>query len=212
MVIQSFVFNQNSTNCYVIYDELTREGLIVDCGCNNLEDFCRLKKYISDNSIQLKYNFCTHLHFDHVFGNELVLTEYEILPIASVLDKDILEWNKMCSMFVCEDDLSKRLLRFNMYNWYNDEYDNLIIGENFFKIIHTPGHTQGSLTLYGVEKNVVVSGDVIFENGIGRTDFEGGDSSTLEKSLSCLRDLPSSTLCLPGHGKCFRLSNNSYLY
>ena len=69
-----------------------------------------------------------------------------------------------------------------------------------FRVIHSPGHTPGSICLYNEEEGILFSGDTIFKNGYGRTDFPGGDQQTLFNSIRKLLQLPDETMVLPGHG------------
>src|SRR5574344_453517 len=98
MRIKSFIFNFNNVNTYLLYDD-NHEGMLIDCGCSTSEEFNRLRTFITDENIQLKYNICTHLHFDHVFGNQYVYEEYGIKPYANINELDIIDWNLMKSMF-----------------------------------------------------------------------------------------------------------------
>jgi glyoxylase-like metal-dependent hydrolase (beta-lactamase superfamily II) len=82
-----------------------------------------------------------------------------------------------------------------------------MIGNNVFSVISTPGHSPGSISFHCELKKIIFCGDVLFKNGQGRTDFDGGDSSTLKYSIEYILNLDKDTLVLPGHYQPFRVKN-----
>lgn len=207
MVIQSFVFNKNQVNTYIVSDAITKETMIIDCGCTSDEEFNNIDRYVDENHLSIKYSICTHLHFDHMFGINYIYDKFLINTIACNLDIDILEWNKLCSVFMELSDKEKELLSTNHIIWIKEPFENLTIGDNIFSIILTPGHSPGSLSLYCESKKIVFSGDVLFRIGQGRTDFDGGDSLHLLESIKYLLNLNEDTLILPGHYQSFRVKD-----
>lgn len=207
MKIKSFVFNSNQTNTYIISDEVSHKATIVDCGCNSEYDFNRIIKYVDDEKLHIQRSVCTHLHFDHIWGLSFVYSKYGIETMASKLDEYNLDWNRMCSVFMDIGDNEKALLDFKSFIWIENLETEFYIGDNRLSILKTPGHSLGSVSYYCDNKGVLFSGDVLFENGYGRTDFEGGDSKTLEHSIHSLLDLPEEVIVFPGHGKSFKVSD-----
>ena len=207
MIIQSFVFNRNQVNTYIVSDEITKETIIIDCGCTSQEEFNKIVSYVDDNQLSIKYSFCTHLHFDHIFGINFIYETYHIMTYACRLDLELLEWNKLCSVFMGLNADEKNLLATNYIQWIEKSFDKFQLGNNGFTIISTPGHSPGSISLYCETKKVIFCGDVLFINGQGRTDFDGGDSSDLVKSIDLIQNLDKETLVLPGHYQPFRIKN-----
>ena len=207
MIIQSFVFNKNQVNTYIVSDEITKETLIIDCGCTSQEDFNKIVSYVNENKLSLKYSFCTHLHFDHMFGINYIYDKYHIMTKACILDYDLLEWNKLCCVLMGLSNEEKELLSTEHIQWIEEPYEKLMIGNNVFSVISTPGHSPGSISFHCESKKVIFCGDVLFKNGQGRTDFDGGDSSTLKHSIEYILNLGKETLVLPGHYQLFRVKN-----
>lgn len=207
MHIKSFVFNSNNVNTYIISDELSKDAIVIDCGCSSQEEAYKLSDYVENEALHIKSHICTHLHFDHVFGASLIATTYGVLTYACKLDEDILEWNKMCSIFMGFSKEERSLLDFSDYRWLNSPYSPITLGNYKFDVLHTPGHSPGSLSFYCKEKNVLFCGDVIFKNGFGRTDFEGGSKEQLNNSILQLSSLPSQTMVFPGHYEPFRIKD-----
>ena len=83
--VQSFEVNYFSENTYIVYDE-TKEGVIIDCGCMNKEEQQLISRFVSEQQLTLKRYLCTHLHLDHIFGNQFVWKQYGLKPEASKAD------------------------------------------------------------------------------------------------------------------------------
>ena len=148
MVIQSFVFNKNQVNTYIVSDEKTKEAMIIDCGCTSQEEFNKIVSYVDENQLSVKYSFCTHLHFDHMFGVNFICETYHLMTYACRLDIGLLEWNKLCSVFMELDEKEKSLLSANCFQWIERPFEKFLIGDNLFTIISTHGHSSGSISLY----------------------------------------------------------------
>ncbi len=207
MVIQSFVFNKNQVNTYIVSDEITKETMIIDCGCTSKEEFNKIVSYVFENRLIIKYSICTHLHFDHMFGINYIYNNYHIMTKACIQDIDLLEWNNLCSVLMGLSNEEKELLSTEHIQWIEEPYEKLMIGNNVFSIISTPGHSPGSISLHCEPKKVIFSGDVLFINGLGRTDFDGGDFSALKQSIEYILNLDKDTLVLPGHYQPFRIKD-----
>ena len=205
MVIQSFVFNKNQVNTYIVSDEVTKEAMIIDCGCTSNEEFNKIVRYVVDNHFIIKYSICTHLHFDHMFGINYIYDKFNIKTKACILDTDLLEWNKLCSVFMGLSNEEKELLSTNHIQWIEEPYEKMMIGDNVFSVISTPGHSPGSISLHCEPKKVIFCGDVLFINGQGRTDFDGGNVADLRESIKYLLNLNEDVLVFPGHYQPFRI-------
>lgn len=205
MIIQSFVFNKNQVNTYIVSDEITKETIIIDCGCTSHDEFNKIVRYVDENHLNIKYSICTHLHFDHMFGINYLYDKFLINTIACNLDIDMLEWNKLCSVFMELSDQEKELLSTNHIIWIKEPFENLTIGDNIFTIILTPGHSPGSISLYCETKMIVFCGDVLFRSGQGRTDFDGGNTLQLMESIKYLLSLNEEALILSGHYQPFKV-------
>lgn len=195
--IHSFVFNPFSENTYIIYDE-NGECIIIDPGCSTPGEEDQLFGFIDLHQLKPILAINTHGHVDHIVGNAAVKQRYGI-KIAAHADvkKDFVRAKRQAPYFGVEwkngDDLPDIFL----------EDDEVIpIGNSTLEVLCTPGHAQGSISLYAVMEGWVFTGDALFCRSIGRTDFPGGDYQLLCESIrSRLFTLPNDTTVLSGHGE-----------
>ncbi len=166
------------TNCYIISDEATNEGLVIDPGFDP-------EKVISEiGNLSIKAIVLTHGHYDHV-TSAFELKEKVNAPVMINKDDEAM-------MSYSTQKRADRLL--------NDK-DKLDIGNLSFVIIHTPGHSQGSFCLYNEKEKALFSGDTLFAGDYGRTDLPGSSPPDMENSLKKLLRLPPETEVYPGHGR-----------
>ena len=190
MIIKTFPLGMIRANAYLAIDEKTKEAIVIDIG----GDFSVIKKELEDQKAKLKYIFNTHGHFDHIFG-EHEAQKYTDSPVfINEYDKVLAEnLPKQLEMFGFVDNMQAPT---NLKTFKDG--DIFKIGEIEIKVIHTPGHTPGSVCFL-VENNLF-SGDTLFYSSIGRTDFEGGSFSQISDSIkNKLFTLPEETVVFPGH-------------
>ena len=195
MKIQRFVFNMVETNCYVVWDE-TGEAVIIDAGCSTLQEKEELKDFIEEQHLIVKHCLNTHLHFDHVMGNPFVEDTFGCKTEAG--DGDI-HWltdiKRRASLFGIRYDEEPRPLGRVL-----NEGDTVTFGHHSIEVIHVPGHSPGSMAYYIPNEKALFSGDALFCESIGRTDFPDGDSEALQHAiLTKLFTLPADTVVYPGH-------------
>lgn len=196
LTIKKFTFNPLAENSYVIFDE-EKNCAIIDPGCSDAGERTVLENFINENKLTPVLFLNTHCHFDHVFGNNFVFEKWKLPLHFHQDDKHFLakasEYAGIWG-FTCEN--------FSGDFVFIDEKKELKIGNETLKIFHTPGHSQGSVSFYNTENNFVISGDVLFNNSIGRTDLPGGDFDTLMHSIKTkLFTLPDETIVYCGHGE-----------
>ncbi|MDR1259781.1 MAG: MBL fold metallo-hydrolase [Endomicrobium sp.] len=188
-------------NCYVIYDSESLRAVIIDPG----EDGTKIIREIEVNCLKPELVVNTHGHYDHVFSNNQVCSEFNV-PLA--IHKNDIEMlasiYKSPSLSVCIFKEPEILLKDNC---------ELKLSFTTFRTMHTPGHTKGSVCL--LFDNFLITGDTLFAGTIGRTDLNGGNYEEIMDSISRLKKLDSCLTILPGHGSCTTLANeirhNSYL-
>lgn len=198
MNVRCFEFNFLPVNTYVVWDE-NLQAAIIDPGCYYEGESDALAQFISDNRLQVRYLLNTHLHFDHVMGNTFVEETYGVKAHASNLDNDwIINMSKKMAAFgIRYDGHVNPVEQQNVLH----EGDKVDIGSITFEIFHIPGHSPGSIVFYNRQQNTVFTGDVMFQSGIGRTDFLDGDGPALIRGIKeKLLTLPDSTIVYPGHG------------
>ncbi|MDR0749999.1 MAG: MBL fold metallo-hydrolase [Tannerellaceae bacterium] len=196
ITVKSFEFNYFSVNTYVLHDE-TGEAVLIDCGCFRKEEELALSNYIIDNNLTLKHLLCTHLHLDHVFGNEFANRVYGLKPQAHKADADALPpAQKQARLFGLQDRIQN--IPVEKYIVGNET---IKFGDSELTAILVPGHSPGSLAFYNKKNGFAVTGDVIFKGSIGRTDLWGGNQEVL---IAAIKDkilsLPDETILYPGHG------------
>lgn len=197
MKIKIFEFNPIAVNTYVLYDK-TGECVIVDPACFYPNEQQALAKFINDKKLVVKHILNTHLHFDHVFGVNFVEKQFGVKMQAHKADEFLLEtMNEQLAMFgfTPNGDYVPTVGK------YIDENDTIEFGNQKLSIMHVPGHSPGSIVFYNKEQNVAVSGDVLFNGSIGRTDLPQGNHHQLIDGIkSKLLVLPPNTVVYPGHG------------
>ena len=195
--LHKFVFSPFSENTIVLWDEESKEAAIVDPGCAEIYEEEELDQFISENDLEVKYMINTHCHIDHVFGNAFVIEKYDPIFLAPEEDLPLLQKAvEQGKMFGVDVKLSPNP------DIFITESLKIELGSSSPKFIFTPGHTPGEYCIYFPEEEFCITGDVLFFEGIGRTDLWGGDYDTLINSiLTKLYVLPAETTIYPGHGE-----------
>lgn len=189
MIIKSLVVGQLEENCFIIGDKRTKKAIVIDPG----DEPDRIMELIRDNSLDVRYIICTHAHFDHVgavtdikkeTGARIVVHNDELELYHGARDQAIFWGYELDSL--PEPDMMVK------------DGDEIKVGSLVFKVLHTPGHSPGSICLLG--EGIVITGDTLFAGSVGRTDFYGGDTDKLRNSFERLMLLPPETRVLAGHG------------
>lgn len=197
MKISAFTFNPFGVMTYVLWDPETLEAAVVDPGMTNEQECDKIDEFINKHNLKIKYLINTHMHLDHIFGDKHIEQQYGVGVSASSSDARL------------GRSISQQAARFGMrinaspveISHQLHDGDTLTIGNETLKVIEVPGHSQGSIALYCPESGFLISGDTLFNRGVGRTDLEGGDSTALSNSIrNKLFKLPDNTLVCPGHG------------
>lgn len=191
MTVKQFLAGPIGTNCYLLINEKTKEAVIVDPA--SCPDY--MMNYIKTEEIKLKAVLLTHAHFDHIMGIDDVLNKYGKMPVyVHEADKPMLE-----------DPQQNMTMSFGFPYAYKgaqavqDGQVLSLIGYEI-KVLHTPGHTPGGCCYYIASEHVLISGDTLFQQSIGRTDFPGGSMSDLVRAVKeKLMILPEDTVVYPGH-------------
>lgn len=165
------------TNCYFLISK--REMTIVDPG----DEPFKIIKEIKSTEVKPKFIINTHYHPDHTLANKEIKKEFKAVKIL-IHEKEKYFLDFKADVFLKENDEIK-------------------IGNESLKVIHTPGHSQGSICLLG--QGFILTGDTLFKDGYGRTDFKGSSQNELEESLRKLSKIIKPKMMIyPGHGEIFR--------
>lgn len=196
MEIKKFVFNLFQENTFVIWDKDSMEAAIVDPGCYTENEKEQLKDFISSNNLKVKYLINTHCHIDHLLGNAFVQKEYKPDYLIHEADLFLIDVQyEHCKNYGLE------LEHFEKPNLTINKDSKLKLGSLEIDLLFTPGHSPGEICLYHKESKNCITGDVLFKEGIGRTDLWGGEYFTLMESIQdVLFNLPDDTIIYPGHG------------
>jgi hydroxyacylglutathione hydrolase len=193
MILESFPVGPLRCNCTILGDEVTHEAMVVDPGDNIPEILSRLEKH----GLTLRQIVITHAHIDHVGGaaqlrkatGAPVLLNQRDLELLGAMEMQA-GWLGVPTPEVVAPDASAE--------------DGLTVGLSTLPavILHTPGHTPGSICLHFPEAQLLLAGDTLFAGSIGRTDLPGGDGRQILRSLrDRLLVLPDATRVVPGHGQ-----------
>ena len=195
LYIQSFEFSPIRENTYLLYNE-HKDCIIIDPGCYDEQEREILSDFISQKQLTPRFLLNTHCHLDHVFGNKFVAETYHLVPHLHELEKPLLEYAPVSGL--------QYNLPFDHYTGeltFINEGDEVKIGEDVLKVLFTPGHSPGSVSFYCEKQHFVVSGDVLFQRSIGRTDLPGGNHELLIKTIQEeILTLPEQTEVFSGHG------------
>jgi hydroxyacylglutathione hydrolase len=193
MILETFPVGMLRCNCTILGDETTREAIVVDPGENVSEILTRLAAH----KLTLKQIIITHGHIDHVggavrlkrvTGAPIFLNQYD-LPQLAMMEVQA-GWLGVPTPEVAPPDASA------------DDGAKLGLPNFPAEVLHTPGHTEGSVCLYFAPQQLLIAGDTLFAGSIGRTDLPGGDGRKILRSIrERLLTLPDPVIVIPGHGE-----------
>jgi len=188
MFVKQMEVGQMAVFAYIVGCKETKEALVIDPA----SECERIFKEATDKGYTIKYILNTHSHIDHIMGNRRMrdLTGAQIIIHERESSSLINQSPYMMQMFGAEPsppaDITVR------------DKDTITIGNTYLDVLHTPGHSPGSISLY--HNGIVFTGDTLFEGGVGRTDLAGGSSEVLAASIrNKLFTLPDDTIVAPGH-------------
>jgi hydroxyacylglutathione hydrolase len=193
--VQSFVFNPFQENTYVLFDE-THECIIIDPGCSDDDENNVLKFFIEKNNLTVKLLLNTHCHVDHVLGNYYVKEKYNVRFLMHEADLPVLKAVKVYAPNYGFSQYSEA-----EPDGFLKEGNIVQFGNQTLKVLFVPGHAPGHIAFYDEVNQIVIAGDVLFYNSIGRTDLPGGNYDQLIDSIHRkLFTLPDDVTVYPGHG------------
>ena len=193
--IHLFCFNPFQENTYLIVNE-AKKAIIVDPGCYSEEEKSALTHFIEKNELTPTLLLNTHCHLDHVFGNQFVSDYYTLTAHLHINEQVVLDrlpeagarWGVPATKYTGPIQ-------------YIEEGQIIPFGNSQFKVILTPGHSPGSVCFYNEEAQFMIGGDLIFKDGVGRTDLPGSNPADLIKSIAeKILPLPNETIIYSGHG------------
>jgi hydroxyacylglutathione hydrolase len=179
-------------NCSIFGDETTREAMVVDPG----DEIASILEIVARHGLTVKAIVITHAHIDHIGGAQKLKMATGAPVYMNQLDTELqrmmdvqASWLRTATPEAVEIDVAAK------------DGDMLLVGATEVHVLHTPGHTQGSICLWMPSEGKLVAGDTLFHESIGRTDLPGGDGKQILRSIhDKLLALPGDTQVFPGHG------------
>lgn len=208
--VHTFTFNTLAEHTYVIYDE-TKQCAIIDPGCYEPNEQTALSQFITQQELEVAHLINTHAHIDHVLGNKYVMATYGVPLALHPADIPLLQAAIAYAPqygFPAYEPVEATIML--------TPGEMVQLGHTTLQILHVPGHSPGHIALYSAQDKLCVSGDVLFQGSIGRTDLPGGDHDTLLQSIQQqLFPLGDEVMIYPGHGPATTIgaekSNNPFL-
>jgi len=193
--IQSFVFNFASENTYILYNE-NKNAWLIDPGNMNEQETKILGDFITEKGLKIEKILLTHAHIDHILGLQWAADTFKVPVYMHQEDKEVLDMFQISGMrFGINVDHIHADIR------YLKEGDELDLDGEKFRIYHVPGHSPGSIVYHHEGEKFMISGDVLFEGSIGRTDlFKGNYEQLIEGIKTKLFILDPETKVFSGHG------------
>lgn len=190
MKITRYMTGPIQANTYLVYDDETKKGFIVDPG--GYEP--RITAQIKDENVELEYIILTHGHGDHIGGVEGFKKDFPAAEVVACKEEEKMLHDPVAN---CSIEMFRKAMMIDADIYVSDR-DVLKVGNLELTFIHTPGHTEGGMCIYA--DKYLFSGDTLFCRSIGRTDFPGGNFDDIIKSIKeKLFAFPDDTKVLPGH-------------
>jgi glyoxylase-like metal-dependent hydrolase (beta-lactamase superfamily II) len=192
MVIKTYVLGELESNCYLVYDEINKKACLIDPGVYDEE----IMDFITKEELVCEYIILTHGHFDHIAGAQAFKEKTGAKIAAHELEAEYLADPEKSMTFYFNSETVLADVLFS-------DGDVLNFGDFSLKVIHTPGHSNGSSCFVyesGAQK-IMFTGDTLFFGTIGRYDFYGGDYDILMQSLEKLKSLKTNYILYSGHGQ-----------
>jgi hydroxyacylglutathione hydrolase len=193
--IQAFVFNFASENTYILYNE-NKKAWLIDPGNMNGQETRAIQEFITEHALRIEKILLTHAHIDHVLGLQWAVDTYKVPVTMHRDDKEVLDMFQISGM-----RFGMQLNPIHADIEYINEGDEISLDGEKFKIYHVPGHSPGSIVFHHENQQFMISGDVLFEGSIGRTDlYKGNYEQLIEGIRNKLFILDDKTQVFSGHG------------
>jgi len=193
IIVKMLTLGPLYTNCYIVTCSETKEALIIDPGFEEKKDAEKVLKEVKQQGLHVKYIVNTHGHPDHIGGNRIIKEATNALILIHEYDAPMLtdvarELPMSFGLQMMSPPADKTI----------HEGDLIQAGKTTLRVLHTPGHSKGSISLLG--NNIIFTGDTLFAGSIGRYDLPGASYKEIIHSIKRLATLPEHVKAYPGHG------------
>ena len=189
--------NPFGENMYILWDEATREAVVVDPGMMRDAEREMVTKFIEGQELKVTHVLLTHLHIDHIASARWMADQTGADVCGSALDAQLgRELPEQVAQFQLKIESDPLVIDRNLADG-----DTIPLGDEVINVLHVPGHSPGGLAFYLPQSALLISGDTIFNGSVGRTDLWGGDMAQLINSIrEKILTLPDETVIASGHG------------
>lgn len=189
--------NPFGENMYILWDETTREAVVVDPGMMRDAEREMVTKFIEGQELKVTHVLLTHLHIDHIASARWMADQTGADVCGSALDAQLgRELPEQVAQFQLKIESDPLVIDRNLADG-----DTIPLGDEVINVLHVPGHSPGGLAFYLPQSALLISGDTIFNGSVGRTDLWGGDMAQLINSIrEKILPLPDETVIASGHG------------
>lgn len=189
--------NPFGENLYILWDEATRDAVVVDPGMMREAERELVTQFIEGQQLNVKHILLTHLHIDHITGARWLADKTGADVLGNAQDAQLgQELPDQVAHFHINVEVEPLTLDRDLVDG-----DTIPLGDETIQVLHVPGHSPGGLAFYLPESGLLISGDTIFNGSVGRTDLWGGDMAQLLNSIrEKIYTLPDETVIASGHG------------
>lgn len=193
--VKLFAFNDFQENTYILYDD-TKEAIVIDPGCYYPAEQETLKNFIKEKDLKVVDLINTHCHIDHVLGNQFIKDQYQVKLKIHPVEEPYLAAVKTYAP------------NYGFIQYKEAQPDDFLeegavvsFGQSELEVLFVPGHAPGHIALYHPNQKIVIGGDVLFKQSIGRTDLPGGNFNQLIESIKTkFFPLADDVVVYTGHG------------
>ncbi len=214
--VAQFTFNLFQEQCYAVWDETTRDAVVIDPGCSMEVEWNSLKLFVEREELNVRHILVTHSHVDHVMGTAWCTRTWH-LPIEGSVDDELLLPTPQEQVYLF--NLEHQQVHHSPISVPLKDGDSVMMGDHKIEVLDVPGHSPHGLCYLFREEKMLFSGDVLFYCSVGRTDFGESFGCSWRALLGGIEEklmtLPEDTAVFPGHGPQTSIGNekkyNPYL-
>ena len=200
---QVFVCGALQNNTIILFCSITKKAIVIDPAQNS---FSIIKKFVEEKNLHIEKILLTHSHWDHIIGVADVQNRWGVDVYVHPLDLDNLQQPGIDKL---PFSMPVKKIKRGIKTFQDNE--KICLGNITIEVLHTPGHSPGSVCFYINKENLLFSGDTLFQGSFGNVSFPLSNPKDMKKSLQKLSLLPKETLVIPGHGNSTSIGEEAWL-